>query len=59
MGSNSAFTGVAAAGMPRVLHVVAAAAHPAFATHAAAAVTPQRKRRAAAKARSVDRGTPR
>lgn len=64
MGSNSAFTGVAvlAAGMPRTLHVAAAAAaHPAFAAHAtgaAAAIHPQRKRRAAAAtAPSVDRGT--
>ncbi|KUH93866.1 hypothetical protein [Mycobacterium sp. IS-3022] len=63
MGSNSAFTGVGAAipaaGMPRALHVVAAAAaHPAHAAGAAAAITPQRKRRAAAAtALSVDRGT--
>ncbi|RAV07013.1 hypothetical protein DQP55_23010 [Mycolicibacterium sp. GF69] len=59
MGSNSAITGVAA-GMPRTLHVAAAAAaHPAFVAHAtaAAAITPQRKRRAAAAtASSVDRG---
>ncbi|WP_156425410.1 MULTISPECIES: hypothetical protein [unclassified Mycobacterium] len=63
MGSNSAFNGVGAAipaaGMPRVLHVAAAAgAHPAHAAGAAAAITPQRKRRAAAAtALSVDRGT--
>ncbi|WP_326547593.1 hypothetical protein QGN32_05285 [Mycolicibacterium sp. ND9-15] len=58
MGSNSAFTGVAAVGMPRSLHAVATAAHPAHAAGAAAAITPQRKRRAAAAtAKSVDRGT--
>lgn len=63
MGSNSAFTGVGvgllAAGMPRTLHVAAAAAHPAHAAGAAAAITPPRKRRAAAAATasSVDRGT--
>lgn len=60
MGSNYAVTGVAIAGMTRILHV-AAAAHPAFAAHAAgaaAAITPQPKRRAAATTvSSVDRGT--
>jgi hypothetical protein len=62
--SNIAFTGVGVAGMPRPLHVAAAAAHPAFEAHAAApaeaaaAITPQRKRRtAAATGQSVDRGT--
>ncbi|WP_156744526.1 hypothetical protein [Mycobacterium sp. E740] len=53
MGSNSAFTGVAVAGMSRTLHAAAPAA--AHAAHAAAA--PARKRRAAATASSVDRGT--
>ncbi|KUI21668.1 hypothetical protein AU193_14010 [Mycobacterium sp. GA-1285] len=62
MGSNSAFTGVAVAGMTRTIHVAATAAHPAFAAAhaagAAAAITPQRKRRAAATTvSSVDRGT--
>ena len=58
MGCNHVFTGVAIAGMTRTLHVTAAAAHPAFAAHAAAAITPQRKRRAAAATvSSVDRGS--
>ncbi|WP_157897852.1 hypothetical protein [Mycolicibacterium rutilum] len=67
MNCNSAFTGVAVAGMSRTLHVAAAAvaARPAAAAHpahaaagVAAAITPQRKRRtAAATATSVDRGT--
>ena len=66
--SNKAFTGVGngvlAAGMSCTLHVAeaAAAAHPAFWTYpgagAAAAITPQRKRRnATATGQSVDRGT--
>ena len=61
--SNSEFTGVSVAGMPRTLHVSAAAAHPAFDAHAwapagaAAAITPQRKRRTAtATGASVDWG---
>ncbi len=54
MASNYAFTGVGVAGMSWTLRV--AAAHPAFAAHAAA-VIPQRKRRTAATAPSVDRGT--
>ena len=65
---NTAFTGVGvdvfAAGMSRTLHVAeaAAAAHPAFWAYpvpgAAAAITPQRKRRnATATGQSVDRGT--
>ena len=63
----NAFTGVGVAGVSRTLHVVeaadAAAAHPAFMPHAAwsaaaAAITPQRKRRTAtATGASVDRGT--
>lgn len=61
MASNYAFTGVGVAGMSRTLHVAAAAAHPAFVAHAAAgaaaAIDPQRKRRTAATAPSVDRGT--
>lgn len=61
MASNYAFTGVGVAGMSWTLRVAAAAAHPAaahpaFAAHAAA-VIPQRKRRTAATAPSVDRGT--
>lgn len=62
--SNIAFTGVGVAGMPWTLHVVEPAAHPAFKAHAAApaeaaaAITPQRKRRTAdATGQSVDRGT--
>jgi hypothetical protein len=60
MANINAFTGVGVAGMSRTLH--AAAAHPAFWTHAAAgaaaAIPPQRKRRtAAATGASVDRGT--
>jgi len=61
--SNSEFTGVSVAGMSRTLRVSAAAAHPAFDAHAwapagaAAAITPQRKRRTAtATGASVDRG---
>ena len=65
--SNKAFTGVAVTGMSRTLHVApaaglaAAAAHPAFWAYpgagAAAAITPQRKRRnATATGQSVDRG---
>jgi hypothetical protein len=61
--SNSDFTGVSVAGMPRTLRVSAAAAHPAFYAHvwapagAAAAITPQRKRRTAtATGASVDWG---
>ncbi|HEX2214215.1 MAG TPA: hypothetical protein VHH12_12370 [Mycobacterium sp.] len=66
MTSNYAFTGVGpavlAAGMSRTPHVAAAAAHPAFVAHAAAAgvaaaIPAQRKRRTAATAPSVDRGT--
>jgi len=61
MESNYAFTGVGVAGMSRTLHAAAAAAHPAFMPHAgwaAAAITPQRKRRTAtATGASVDRGT--
>ncbi|ODQ87684.1 hypothetical protein BHQ18_23050 [Mycolicibacterium flavescens] len=67
MNCNSAFTGVAVAGMSRTLRVAARAAHPApvaahiaaaaYPAHAAAAVNPQRKRRtAAATVTSVDRG---
>jgi hypothetical protein len=61
MVSNNAFSGVGVAGMSRTLHVAeaaAAAAHPAFWAHAAAAaITPQPKRRtAAATGKSVDRG---
>ena len=64
--SNKAFTGVTVAGMSRTLHVAdaaaAATAHPAFWAYpgagAAAAITPQRKRRnATATGQSVDRGT--
>jgi hypothetical protein len=64
--SNKAFTGVGVVGMSRTLHVAeaaaAATAHPAFWAYdvagAAAAITPQRKRRtAAATGQSVDRGT--
>lgn len=63
---NSAFTGVAVAGVSRTLHVFtawavgAAAAYPAHAAAAgvaAAAINPQRKRRTAATVTSVDRGT--
>lgn len=61
--SNSKFTGVRVAGLSRPLQVVAAAAHPAFYAHvwapagAAAAITPQRKRRTAtATGASVDWG---
>jgi hypothetical protein len=64
MESINAFTGVgngvavSAVGMSRTLP--AAAAHPAFWAHAAvagaAAITPPRKRRAAATGPSVDRG---
>jgi hypothetical protein len=64
MTNINAFTGVGVAGMARTLHVgeaSAAAAHPTFAAHAAgaaAAITPQRKRRTAtAIDASVDRGT--
>ena len=66
MANINAFTGVGVAGMSRTLHVAphaaAAAAHPAFWTHAAAgaaaAIPTQRKRRtAAATGKSVDRGT--
>lgn len=65
MWSDYAFTGVGpaipAAGMSRTPHVAAAAAHPAFVAHAAAgaaaAIPAQRKRRTAATAPSVDRGT--
>ena len=62
----NAFTGVSVAGVSRTLHVAeaadVAAAHPAFMPHAAssaaAAITPQRKRRTAtATGASVDRGT--
>ncbi len=68
MANINAFTGVGVAGMSRTLHVAeatAAAAHPAFMAPpanahvgwAAAAITPQRKRRtAAATGASVDRG---
>ena len=60
MASNDAFTGVGVAGMSRTFRVAAAAAHHAAAAahvaHAAAAI-PQRKRRTAATAPSVDRGT--
>ncbi|MEO3756743.1 hypothetical protein ABGB19_00400 [Mycobacterium sp. B14F4] len=56
MASNYAFTGVGVAGMSWTLRV-AAAAHPAHAAAGAAAVIPQRKRRTAATAPSVDRGT--
>lgn len=56
MASNCAFTGVGLAGMSRTLRVAAAPAHPAFAAHAPAAIAP-RKRRTAATAPSVDRGT--
>ena len=62
MASNYEFTGVGVAGMSWTLHVAAPAAHaavpahPATAGHAAAAI-PQRKRRTAATAPSVDRGT--
>ena len=64
--SNKAFAGVGVAGMSRTLHVAeavaVATAHPAFwaypAAGAAAAITPQRKRRnATATGQSVDRGT--
>jgi hypothetical protein len=62
--SNSEFTGVSVAGMLRTLRVSAAVAHPAFHAHdawapagAAAAITPQRKRRTAtATGASVDWG---
>jgi hypothetical protein len=64
MVSNIAFYGVGVAGMSRTLHVAeaAVAAHPAFWAHAAAdaaaAITPQPKRRtAAATGKSVDWGT--
>jgi hypothetical protein len=64
MESNYAFTGVGVAGMSWTLRVAearATAAHPAFMAHAAraaAAITPQRKRRTAtATGASVDRGT--
>ena len=65
MASNYAFTGVGVAGMSRTLrvadpaaHPAAATAHPAFAAHAAAgAAAIARKRRTAATAPSVDRGT--
>ena len=59
----TALTGVSVAGVSRTLHAVeAAAAHPAFWAYpvpgAAAAITPQRKRRnATATGQSVDRGT--
>jgi len=58
----NAFCGVGVAGVSWSLHAPAAAAHPAFMAHAAAgaaaAITPQRKRRtAAATGPSVDRGT--
>jgi hypothetical protein len=60
MANINAFTGVGVAGMSRTLHAgsaAAAAAHPAFWTHAAA-IAPQRKRRTAtATGASVDRGT--
>jgi hypothetical protein len=61
MASINAFTGVGVAGMSRTLHVAAPpawAAHPAFmAAGVPAAITPQRKRRAAtATGASVDRG---
>jgi hypothetical protein len=63
MNTNSAFTGVGVAGMSRTLHAAeaAATAHPAFWAYpvvgAAAAITPQRKRRnATATGQSVDRG---
>jgi hypothetical protein len=65
MANMNWFTGVRVAGMSRTLHAgaAAAAAHPAFAAHAAvvagpaAAITPQRKRRTAtATGASVDRG---
>ena len=62
--SINTFTGVGVAGVSWTLHVPAAAtaAHPAFMAHAAAgaaaAISPQRKRRtAAATGPSVDRGT--
>jgi hypothetical protein len=60
--SKFAYTGVGVAGMQWTLRVAAAAAHPAFMEHAAApaaaaAITPQRKRRNAdATGKSVDRG---
>ena len=68
MVNTNAFSGVGVAGVAGIwatLHVPAAAAvaaHPAFMAHAvagaAAAITPQRKRRtAAATGPSVDRGT--
>jgi hypothetical protein len=60
MASNYAFTGVGVAGMSRTLRVAAPAAHAAapaaHPAHAAAAI-PQPKRRTAATAPSVDRGT--
>jgi hypothetical protein len=60
MNSNTAFTGVAVAGMSRTLHVAEAApaaAHPAFMAWAAAGIPTQRKRRtAAATGASVDWG---
>ena len=63
MESNYAFTGVGVAGMSWTLHAAApaghaaVAAHPAHAATGAAAAIPQRKRRTAATAPSVDRGT--
>jgi hypothetical protein len=64
MASINAFNGVGVAGVSWTLHVpaAAAAAHPAYMAHvaagAAAAITPQRKRRTAtATGPSVDRGT--
>lgn len=64
MANINAFTGVSVAGVSRTLHAAeatAVAAHPAFmayASGAAAAIPPQRKRRTAdATGASVDRGT--
>ena len=60
--SNSEFTGVSVAGMPRTLRVSAAAAHPAFYAHvwapagAAAAITQRKRRTATATGASVDWG---
>jgi hypothetical protein len=62
--SSNAFDGVGVAGVSWTLHVpaAAAAAHPAFTAYAvadaAAAISPQRKRRTAAETgTSVNRGT--
>ena len=66
MASINAFTGVGVAGMSRTLHVAeaaAAAAHPAFAAHAAEVVglaaaipSPRKRRTATATVASVERG---